>query len=98
MTFILYYSIYSRHAQINKERYSLKCLIFQRFYSIPYYLVNGINTSKTEAFFTTTEILQFSLDQKIDAPIIKTEARAMKTGTSPGLDGFSIEYIRNNMS
>lgn len=79
-------------------------MIFQRFYSNPYYLVNGINTSKTEAFFTTIELLQLSLDQAqaIDAPIIETEVRAssqsMKTGTSPGLDGFSIEYIRNNMS
>ena len=74
--------------------------VFKNFYKNLYTSSCAPNPEDTEAFFSGLHLPPISIEQKdmLDAQITDEEIRAtissMKTGKSPGLDGFPVEYYK----
>lgn len=74
--------------------------VFEKFYKDLYTSCSTSNMEEVENFFSGLLLPTISCEQreKLEAPITEEEIRAtilsMKTGRSPGLDGFPIEYYK----
>lgn len=74
--------------------------VFKNFYENLYTSSCSPNPEDTETFFSSIHLPSVSKEQKdmLDAPITEEEIRAtissMKSGKSPGLDGFPVEYYK----
>lgn len=74
--------------------------VFKTFYQNLYTSENSINTEQLNAFFDKIAIPQITQKgkNKLETPLTEEEVKkaisAMKTGKSPGIDGFPAEFYR----
>ncbi len=74
--------------------------VFKNFYEDLYTTTCSASDEDLNSFFQKAELPQLSSEEKdsLDAPIMEGEVRTaikgMKTGRSPGIDGFPVEYYK----